>query len=292
MTAPAFRIAARRGLVALAALALAAAASSASAGELELEAKSGLHYLQVLTAGGAAADPLPIIVAMHGLGDHPETFRLLLDDLPARARVILPRAPMPHGADGFSWFNFRPDDEEGSQELVEDVRLSAGRVATMIRELTKKYGGPERVVVCGFSQGAILSFALAAAHPEIIAEAIPVSGYLPSALWPAERPKVRPLPKVIALHGEADRLISLESARWSTEALRSNGYDTTLRSWPGVGHALSLEMRSTLVTSVVDAVEKLAPAGSVLQGPPVPRPFDESVAPARPSSAQSAPSLP
>ena len=53
---------------------------------------------------------------------HPETFRLLLDDLPAKARLIVPRAPMPHGADGFSWFAFHADDEEGLAELGEGIR--------------------------------------------------------------------------------------------------------------------------------------------------------------------------
>lgn len=280
------RTAAQRWLAVAATVALGAASGvPASAEELGLEAKSGLHYLEIVTAGGVSADPLPIVVAMHGLGDHPGTFRLLLDDMPARARVILPRGPMPHGDDGFSWFDFHPDDEKGAQQLVEGVRVSAERVATLIVGLSRKYGGPERVVVCGFSQGAMLSFALAAAHPEIVAEAIPVSGYLPTGLWPAERPRVRPLPMVVALHGADDALISPERARWSIEVLRSNGYDTTLRTWPGIGHALSQDMRATLVASVVGAVEKLAPKGSVLQGPPRPRAFDESTAPARAASS-------
>jgi phospholipase/carboxylesterase len=247
-------------------------ADAAWAEELSRDETSGLQYLEVVTGGGAAADPLPLVVAMHGLGDRPESFRLLLDDLPAKARVVFPRGPMPHGADGFSWFDFHADDDQGAQELADGVRAAAGRVAQLLDALVKKKGGPARAVVCGFSQGAMISFALAAEHPDLVAAAIPVSGYLPPSLWPPERPKVRPLPKALALHGEADRLIPLESARWSVEALRSNGYDTALRSWPGVGHALSPEMRATLVASVVSAVEELSLPGTVLNGPPAPAP--------------------
>lgn len=244
----------------------------ASPNELQLEATSGLHYLEVVTGGGVATDPLPVVVAIHGLGDRPSSFRLLLDDLPAKARVIVPRGPMPHGPDGFSWFDFRADggDGEGARQFADGIREAGERLAVLLVSLAKKHGGSSRSVVCGFSQGGILSFALAAGHPELLAAVIPVAGYLPASLWPAERPKSRPLPKVLALHGENDHLISLESARWTVEALRSNGYDTELRSWPGVGHALVPPVRALLVSSVVRAVEELSAPGTVLEGPPSP----------------------
>jgi len=238
--------------------------------DLQRDEASGLEYLEVVTGGAATADPLPIVVAMHGLGDNPASFRLLLDDLPARARIVFPRGPMPHGPDGFSWFDFHSDDEEGAAELGAGIRAAADRVSTLILALKQKSGGPATAIVCGFSQGGMLSFALAAGNPDLIAVAIPVSGYLPSPLWPTERPKIRPLPKVLALHGETDKLIPVESARWSIEALRSNGYDGNLRSFPGVGHALSPAMRAMLTASVVTAVQELSLPGVVLPGPPSP----------------------
>jgi phospholipase/carboxylesterase len=242
---------------------------AAGADELHRDDASGLEYLELVTGGAAPTDALPVVVAIHGLGDNPESFRLLLDDLPARARVIVPRGPMPHGTDGFSWFDFHADDGgEGAKALSEGIRTATERLAQLLVSLQKSYGGPARAVVCGFSQGGMLSFSLAASHPDLVAVAIPVSGFLPPPLWPAERPKTRPLPKVFALHGEKDPLISLESANWTVEALRSNGFDATLRSWPGVGHVLVPEVRAVLMTSVVSAVEELSPPGSVLEGPP------------------------
>ncbi len=259
--AAAFVLAATVGLLPAAAL----------AGELQVDATSGLHYVEIVTGGAAPDAPLPVVVAIHGLGDNPESFRLLLDDLPARARVVVPRGPMPHGPDGYSWFAFHNDDGgEGSRQQEQGIRESADRVSQLVGSLAKRFGGPSRAVICGFSQGGILSFAVAAAHPGIVAVAIPVAGYLPPALWPAERPKTKPLPKIVALHGDTDWLIPVESARWTVEALRSNGFDTSLKTWPGIGHALVPEIRSTLTASVVSAVESLSPAGTVLEGPPQP----------------------
>lgn len=257
--------------IAVAVLAVLVACTPARAVDLQRDETSGLEYLEVLTAGADADAKLPVVVAIHGLGDDPESFRLLLDDLPAPARLLVPRAPKPHGANGFSWFEFHtPDDEAGTQQLAAGVGAAAERLAKFLVAMQRKHQGPARAVACGFSQGGMLSFALAAAHPELVASAVPVAGYLPPPLWPAERPTFRPLPKILALHGEADPLIPLQQAKWTVEALRSNGFPVELRSWPGVRHALPPEIRSALMSAVVKAVEELAPEGTVLQGPPSP----------------------
>jgi phospholipase/carboxylesterase len=244
-----------------------ASGSIARADDLLDDKASGLSYLQIVTGGAAATDPLPLVVAIHGLGDNPQSFRLLLDELPSKARLIFPRGPMPHGEDGFSWFDFHPDDEDdGGAELGKGIQASAERIAQLIVALTERYHGPSRAIVCGFSQGGMLSFALAAEHPELVAVAIPVSGELPQSLWPAERSKVRPLPKIIALHGENDKLVPVIRANWSVEALKSNGYDAKLKTWPGVSHALSHEMRIELISQVVSALSAFEPPPAAAGG--------------------------
>lgn len=258
--------------------AAAVAPAAPAAPEVLRDEASGLEYLEVLTGGAEAGEALPLVVAIHGLGDNPSSFRLLLDDLPARARVIFPRGPMPHGADGFSWFDFRADDEEGSAELSAGIRGAADRVAQLIADVIARTKAPRRAVVCGFSQGGMLSFALAASHPELLSTAIPLSGYLPTALWPSQRPTTRPLPRVVALHGENDHLIPVDSARWSVEALKGNGYDVVLRTYPGVGHALSPPMRAALESAVVAAVAELA--GPVRPAAAASAPESAPVAPA------------
>lgn len=229
----------------------------------------GLVYQEILTGGAVDVEPLPIVIAMHGLGDRPEAFRLVLDDLGARARVVVPRAPLPQGDDGFSWFDFHAESDE---QLAAGVRSAGEAVAELITSLLAAHAGPRRVIVTGFSQGGMLSFALAAAHPEIVAAAIPVSGYLPSPMWPAARSQVRPLPRVLALHGDADRVIPIDSARWTVEALRSNGFEAELRSYAGVGHSMTKEMRAALHDAIKAAIVELgAPAGgTAAQLPPPP----------------------
>ena len=271
----------------LVALVVAFAWNTAQAEEVQRDAGSGLEYLQVLTGGAGEGDPVPVVLALHGLGDHPSSFQIVLDDLSVKARIVLPRGPIPHGDDGFSWFNFRADDLESGGDMSEGITTSAERLATLLVALRTKHHGPPRAVVCGFSQGGMLSFALAAAHPELVAQAVPVAGYLPNSLWPASRPQYRPLPSLLALHGEADSVISLQSAQWSVEALRANGFSATLKSWPGVAHAISLAMRAALLAEVTRAVEELSPPAAVpdpaaaagAMGPPAPAPAENTARP-------------
>jgi hypothetical protein len=62
-----------------------------------------LGFVTRVTAGADAHARLPMIVAVHGLGDRPEDFATLFDALPFAARVVALRGVTPYG-DGFTWF--------------------------------------------------------------------------------------------------------------------------------------------------------------------------------------------
>lgn len=204
-----------------------------------------LAHIERRTAG--AGDDAPIIVALHGLGDSPEGFQGLIADFPLPARFILPAGPHPRG-DGHSWFPYPPRDDA---HLAEELASSAEAVAQLIASL-----GPP-VVVTGFSQGGMLSFALAAQHPEAISAAIPVSGTLPDTLWvDAPLPSA---PVVTALHGDADERVPPEPAEDTVHALQAQGVDALFVPYPGVGHRISPEMRLDLFRSLADAIGNTLP---------------------------------
>ena len=80
---------------------------------------------RVTTASGEASDaePLPLVVAVHGLGDAPDRFCRLFDDFRVRARVACPRAFSKHGKNGWSWF---PPGRTGADQ-ARDIAASADR---------------------------------------------------------------------------------------------------------------------------------------------------------------------
>jgi len=199
-----------------------------------------LEYVERLTGGASPDEPLPLLVAMHGLGDRPESFAELYAGLGVKARVIALRAPDPWG-EGFSWFPFRAND--GDELRSRGIAGASERVVAMLGVLETRRPTRGKPVVTGFSQGGMLSFAIAARHPERVRAAFPIGGVLPQPLWPAldaGRPSVR----IVALHGEADERVPLAPTRAGVEALVARGFDARLEGFPGVGHQIPPALRA------------------------------------------------
>jgi phospholipase/carboxylesterase len=210
-----------------------------------------LAYLERVTGGAAASAKLPLVVAIHGLGDSPEHFLALFDDFDAKARIVAPRAPDPwHG--GGSWYPFRaPLDRQ-----LPVIRARADLLAAWIAELSRARPSVGRTIVTGFSQGGVMSFALAAYHPELLEAALPVAGELDPAL-PDPVPLHSPL-EVHAFHGLADPLIAHGADEATVERLRKAGRAVTLTSYQGLDHHISLELRRDLFGALRSAVGRAA----------------------------------
>lgn len=196
---------------------------------------------------------LPMLVAIHGLGDRPENFKQVVADLPVVARVIVPRGLTPVD-DGFSWFPIRARSPDVAG-LSAGISKAADRLAVLIAELQRTRPTVGLPVITGFSQGGMLSFTLAVYHPELCAAAIPVGGWLPPPLWPSALPERRPLPKIVALHGEADPAVKYAPTREAVEHLEKLGWPASLKSYPDVGHAIPPVVRRELYLQLGRALE-------------------------------------
>ncbi len=205
-----------------------------------------MRFLELLTGGARAGERLPLIVAIHGLGDRPEAFAPLFANLPAKARVIVPFGLSPWSS-GFAWF---PPSSGDQAALAAGMARASDALARMIDELSRRRPTEGKAIATGFSQGGMLSFALAALHPESVRAVVPVSGMLAEAQWPTTWPIGRPMPVVHALHGDADERVPVRAARASVEHLARVGLSADLREYPGVGHTISAEMRADLLATL------------------------------------------
>jgi phospholipase/carboxylesterase len=197
------------------------------------------HGLEVETlwlGGARPGDPVPTIVALHGLGDRPDRFAWVFDGYPHPARVLLPRAPVDFG-EGGAWMTVRVAEGRAG-DLAMETAWSAARVAALCDGIAAEGTPP---VVTGFSQGGMLAYAVAARHPDSIAAAVPVAGMLPAPLHP---PAGAPVAPVDALHGEADSLVPLTLAVETVTALEGHGTPVSLRIFPGVDHRVPAPLRT------------------------------------------------
>ncbi len=214
-----------------------------------------LAYREVVVGTDDPTQPLPMIVAIHGLGDHPDNFRHLLDNFPEPARIILPRGLDATDGGGWSWFPIRARDPD-VDALAQGIAAAADRIAAGIESLHQSRPTLGKPIVTGFSQGGMLTFALAVRHPEVVGQAVAVGGWLPPPLWPEAKTDGVKYPKLIALHGTTDTAVPLPPTQEAVDALKAKGFEFTLQTYEGVGHMIPPPMRRDLHDQLTDAVRR------------------------------------
>lgn len=225
----------------------------AEAPQVELPQIEGIQYLELVTAGADASDELPMIVAIHGLGDTPEGFANLLNGFDVPARVILPRALDPYQP-GWSWFPIRARDPD-VDALAAGIERAANALAPAIAALTEQRPTKGKPIVTGFSQGGMLSFCLAVHHGELFSAALPIGGWLPPPLWPDADGKSAP--PIVAFHGDPDAAVKLEPTQLAVGHLQKAGYRVELATYPGVGHAIPANMHADLLADLREAIARV-----------------------------------
>lgn len=179
------------------------------------------------------------IIALHGRGTDendliPLVFSLGLTD----ALVISPRAPLPFElGGGFAWYNLGQEGVPNPQTFHSSLHL----LRRFISEIKAGYPvNPERIILLGFSQGAVMAYTEAVTNPTSIQGIAALSGYIPqqSGLQ-FDLQRITAL-TAFASHGTYDQTIPVQLGRESAEFLRRAGADIEYREYP-MGHEVREE---------------------------------------------------
>ncbi len=200
---------------------------------------SALRVVRRTLGGTDPSTPLPWIVAFHGLGDTPEGFGQLFDGLSLKAHVYFAQAPMKYGA-GYDWLGARVLGDPatlavGIQERLQDIE----QLLSVLAQQPQNRGD---AVVTGFSQGGILSYAVAVAGLPHVRATLPLAGWLPPSLAGS-----LPVLPVHAFHGENDAVVPFTGARHMMDNWQQREKDEdslSFRTYAGVAHSVSPRMRS------------------------------------------------
>jgi len=187
-----------------------------------------------------ANEESPLLVLLHCRGDTAENFREAWRNFPIKLQLSLPLAPLKFSS-GRQWFEWPPGTSD--DELAAAVNDAEAKLWPAIVELA--HG--RKVMIGGFSQGALVAFAMAARHPEVISCAFLIGGRIPDKLVPA---RGAPLPPILAMHGDDDRVIAIADMRRGIQALEAAGFDAKLYEYPHVGHTITRVMYDDIVRAV------------------------------------------
>ena len=198
---------------------------------------ANLHH--ELISPRSRAETYSTLVLLHGRGDSaagvlPLAYEFERDDL----LVISVQAPLELGgvmAGGFEWYRLREPRRLDEATL----RSSLAALAEFLDTATEAYPvDPERIVLLGFSQGAVISLGAQALRPDSVAGVIALSGYFPIEVEP-DAGNLVGRPAFVA-HGVHDDIIPLEAGRRTRDLLERHGVDLTYREYP-MAHQVSAE---------------------------------------------------
>jgi phospholipase/carboxylesterase len=210
----------------------------------------------------AAGDPEGALVLLHGRGaDEHDLFPLLdMFDPERRLAGATARGPLSLPPGGAHWYIVRqvgfPDPET--------FHSTYPQLANWLDDFLAEQGiPPERAILGGFSQGAVMSYALGlgAGRPRP-AGIIALSGFLPSVEgFGLDLGKAAGLPVAIG-HGTEDPVISVEFGRDARDHLRSAGADVTYRE-SAMPHTIDpgyiREIQTSWLPATISAAAESAP---------------------------------
>lgn len=198
----------------------------------------GISYLEAIVGRPAHPDdPMPLVLLLHGRGGKASIPSNIDTSVPAR--LFIPQAPDALGT-GFTWLAARTLDGQ-DQLLTRSLSARADQLQPVIEAFIKLRPTLGRPSIAGFSQGAILTYALATRFPKQYAAAFPIAGWLPPALYPTPRAGER-FPYIFAQHGGGDQVVPTARDRETVRALRARGLRVDYREEPGVPHVVTPAM--------------------------------------------------
>jgi phospholipase/carboxylesterase len=206
----------------------------------------------------AAGDPEGLLVLFHGRGtDENDLFPVLdLLDPEQRLHGVTPRGPLSLPPGGAHWYalgglgtpdpaTFLPTYERATSwldELQEETRIP-----------------PERTVLGGFSQGAVMTYALGLGGDRPRPAAlIALSGFMPTVPG-FELDLTPPFPKLAIGHGTHDPVIGVEWGRRAKAQLEAAGADPIYREYP-LPHAIDPRFLVELQPWITDALAVALPS--------------------------------
>ena len=197
-----------------------------------------LHYL--VKEPKIKKDKNPLLLLLHGYGSNEEDLFSFANELPEEYYVISARAPYDMMYGSYAWYAINFDADENKFSDIEHARASRDIIANFIDQLVANYPiDSQDVTLIGFSQGAILGYAIALSYPEKVQRLVAMSGYLniEIAVDDFKNNDFSTL-KIFASHGTVDQVIPIEWARKSIPLIENLGISIVYKEYP-VGHGVA-----------------------------------------------------
>jgi phospholipase/carboxylesterase len=200
----------------------------------------------------AAGEPDGLLVLIHGRGANEHDLAPLADLLDPQRRLATacPRGPLALPPGGAHWYALGGIGTPDRGTFMPTWARLQGWLSAVQEDVG---AAPERTVICGFSQGAVMSWALTLGEGRPTpAAVIALSGFMPTVegfSLDLDRPGLR----AAIGHGSMDPIIGVEWGRDARDRLLAAGHQPLYRESP-MGHTIDPGFLDELRPWVADAL--------------------------------------
>lgn len=182
----------------------------------------------------------PVLFMLHGYGSDENDLFSFASELPEELLIISLQAPYKMQPYGNAWYTIHFEAPQGKWNDNEQAIASRDLVANLIDDLQEKYNyDTNNVTLLGFSQGTILSIAVALTYPEKVKNVIGLSGYVSKEIIDLKN-DLNDYSHLdfYCSHGTVDQVIPIDWARQTKPFLDSLHIKNMYSEFP-VGHGVA-----------------------------------------------------
>lgn len=195
-----------------------------------------LHYI-VREPKKVISNP-PLLILLHGYGSNEQDLFSFAEELPDELLIVSAQAPHSMSFSSYAWYAINFDANNGKFSDLVQAKESIDQIAIFIDEIKNKYNtNADKTFLLGFSQGAILSYALSLLYPNKVNHVIALSGYVNEDLLPKGIAKNITTDYYIS-HGTVDQVLPVDWARKAPTLLKSFNLKSEYSEYP-VGHGVA-----------------------------------------------------
>lgn len=198
--------------------------------------KLSLHH--IIKAPKTTTEKAPVLLLFHGYGSNEEDLFSFAAELPEDLFIVSVRAPRDLQPYGYSWYDIH---YTATEKISNDEHAVESRdaVANFIDEVIENYPvDGSNVTLLGFSQGTILSYAVAFTYPEKVKNVVALSGYLNHNIFDFNTEKDYSSLDFYCSHGSVDQVIPVDAARLITPFMEEHNLKHVYEEFP-VGHGVA-----------------------------------------------------
>ena len=193
------------------------------------------------------SDTSPVLFLLHGYGSHEEDLFSFANYLPEEYLIISLRAPLSLSFGGYAWysihFNEQQDKWSDNAEAKKAQEIILYNIDYHLEQFKLK---GQKVSLFGFSQGAILSWAVGLSHPERIDKLIALSGYVNEDIFSYAEKGLDKL-RIFSSHGTQDTTLPIEWARKGIALVEKKEISVAYKEYPQ-GHGINQDNFNDLLS--------------------------------------------